>query len=476
MKSKLLPIVAGLLIALSPASVPAAELPVIGDSSSSLISLDDEYRLGQAWVRVLRAQAPQLNDPFVYSYVEDLIFHLVANSNLQDTRLTLAVLKNDSLNAFAVPGGIIGVHAGLFRYAETESQFASVLAHEISHLSQRHYAASLEQQRQSLPMQVAAILGGILLAASTNGDGAVAAIASGQAALQDQRLAFSRQNEREADNLGMEVLVKSGFDPQAMPNMFAQMQKSARFVGDRPPEFLLTHPVTESRIADSLSRAAQLAAGGRSDSQDYQLIRARVNVALSSDPNGLYHQYRQALPAAPTQTQHYALALMAMASNHLEEAKNSVDWLLQQAPDKFFYQVLQAEWWLAADQPQRAQQQLSKQLQLYPDNHPLTVLLVRSLRKQELNQQAAELLKKHLRLYPDNSYLWYELAESYGLVNNILGVHRARAEYFLLIGATKKAEEHLKLALRVPGLNEQEQALIKARLEDTLKIRESMDF
>lgn len=476
LKTRLLPL--ALVFSLTPlaGTVSSSDLPTIGDATSATISIEEEHRLGQAWIRVLRAQTPQLNDPLVYSYVENLIYQLATFSNLPDRRLTLAVLDNPTLNAFAVPGGIVGVHSGLFQYAETEGQFASVLAHELSHLSQRHYASSVEQARKSLPLQLATIFGSILLAAAGGGDGATAAIATGQAALQQQQLAFSRQNEREADNIGMEVMIQAGYDPLSMPNMFTQMQQASRFQGNLIPEFLLTHPVTESRIADSQSRAAQLPAGGKRDSLQYQIMRARIAVHQNSDVAKGYKVFKAELNRHPEALQHYAFALAAIRNNQFQEAQTSVDFLLDLDPETIVYKLLQAELWLANEAADKAEKLLSQQLALYPDNHPLTVTYIQSLRLQDKNQQAVETLKHHLRLYPNDTHLWYELAEAYGLTDNILGVHQARVQYFLLIGATRKAEEHIRIALRLPKTTEREKLLLEQLLKETKQIRESLKF
>ncbi|MCW9054164.1 MAG: M48 family metalloprotease [Motiliproteus sp.] len=476
LKTRLLPLALAFSLAPLAGTVSSSDLPTIGDATSATVSIEEEHRLGQAWIRVLRAQTPQLNDPLVYSYVENLIYQLSTFSDLPDRRLTLTVLDNPTLNAFAVPGGIVGVHSGLFQYAQTEGQFASVLAHELSHLSQRHYASSVEQQRKSLPLQLATIFGGILLAAAGGGDGATAAIATGQAALQQQQLAFSRQNEREADNIGMEVMIQAGYDPLSMPNMFTQMQRASRFQGNRVPEFLLTHPVTESRIADSQGRAAQLPTGGKRDSLQYQIMRARIAVHQNTDVAQGYKVFKAELNRHPEALQHYAFALAAIRNNRFQEAQSSVDFLLNQNSETIVYKLLQAELWLADNAAEKAEKLLTQQLALYPDNHPITVTYIQSLRLQNKNQKAVEELKQHLRLYPNDTHLWYELAEAYGLVDNILGVHQARAQYFLLVGATRKAEEQIQIALRLPKITEREKLLLEQLLKETKQIRESLKF
>lgn len=457
------------------------ELPQIGDTRSALISLDEEYRLGQTWLRILRAQAPQMRDPQIYDYVEDLVLRLATNSQLQEQRISLVVLKNPTLNAFAAPGSVIGIHGGLFRYAKTEGQFASVMAHEIAHLSQRHYAGQLDQQRRSLPLQIASILGGIVLAAaSSSGDGAVAAMASSQAAFHDRRLSYSRQNEREADNIGMEILLRTGFSADAMPSMFQSMQQASRFSGDAPPEFLLTHPITKTRIAESLNRASQLPDSGRKDSLEYQLIRARTLVHLANNPQDAYRQFQTQIFGSDADqdsqaVQRYAAAFAAIQSNRADQAREHIDWLMQQDPDNRYFRQLQFEYWIDDNQAARAEAAIRPLLELYPGNHSLTMLLIDSLKQQRQYTQVVELLEAQIKRRPQDDQLWYQLAENRGQIDDISGVHQARAEYFLLTGSVKKAKEHLDLALRNPRTNAQEKAKIKALLQEAEQIREDLE-
>ncbi len=457
-------------------TLQANELPILGDSSSDIISLDEEYRLGNAWVRLLRAQAPLLNDPLTTSYVRQLLQQLSVYSQLQDRRLTLVMIDNNSLNAFAVPGGVVGVNTGLFLYSRTESEFASVLAHELSHLSQRHYAQRLAEEQKSLPLQLATTLAGILLMASSDSQAGAAAIMAGQAAAAQRSLAFSRSNEQEADRVGMQVLVDSGFDPRAMPTMFSQLQRSTTNLGHKPPEFLLTHPVTESRIADALNRSAQLPQSGRVNSLDYQIIRTRIQVLAQNSPSNAYHKYLDAVDSDASPANRYGLAFSALRSGHYQQAQQQLDILLQQQPKLLPFRLLQAELWNAADQPEQATGLLQPLLALYPNSHPITMLLAQSLHQQGLQQQVVDLLQSHSRDYPGDLQLWYQLAEAYGLAKNIKGVHLARAEYFLLTAAVPKAREHLQLALKQPGLTEHEKLLIEQRIKDAEQLQQSLDF
>ncbi|WP_225318311.1 M48 family metallopeptidase [Cellvibrio sp. KY-YJ-3] len=216
------------------ASHAEIELPNLGDTSSIMISPVQEKILGQRWLRAYRSQVPTSSDPLIIDYLEQLFARLLPHSQLDDKRIDLVVAQNNTLNAFAVPGNIIGVHTGLLNYAKTENQLAAVLAHEMGHLSQRHYARRLEQQKNMMMPMLAGMLAGLVLAANSNSDAGVAAIMGTQAAAQQASLAFSRQNEQEADRIGMQTMIQAGLDPHAAADMFEEMVRANR-LNRRPP-------------------------------------------------------------------------------------------------------------------------------------------------------------------------------------------------------------------------------------------------
>ena len=174
------------------------DLPDIGANPIGSVSTREEYRLGQAWLRLFRRQSPIDSEPVVNHYVESLLTKLVGHSAFNEQKLSLVIVDNPTINAFAVPGGIIGVHTGLFTFAENEQQFASVLSHELAHLSQRHYARSVQQQRNQTIPTMAALLGSLVILATTDGDAGMAALTATQAARLDSQLRFSRLFEQEA--------------------------------------------------------------------------------------------------------------------------------------------------------------------------------------------------------------------------------------------------------------------------------------
>ncbi|MBV2204773.1 MAG: M48 family metalloprotease [Pseudomonas sp.] len=428
--------------------LPASDLPSLGDASSSIVSPEQEYLLGRAWLSLLRGQVRQLSDPLLKDYVESSVYRLTETSQLQDRRLEFVLLESPHLNAFAAPGGIIGVNGGLFIHAQTEAEYASVMAHELAHLSQRHFARGLEaQQRMQVPM-MAAMLAGVVAAAAGAGDAGIAAIVSTQAAAIQAQRRFSRQNEQEADRIGILNLEKAGYDPRAMPQMFARLMRQYRY-DQKPPEFLLTHPVTESRIADTTNRAEQLAKGGIEDSLRYQLIRARTQLRFETTPGLGAKRFRAQLNEnADLDAARYGLALAQIKGGQLDEARSTLAPLLNKAPDELIYNLAQIELEVTANRLPQAEQYLQRMLRQYPGSYPLRQARIDLLIKQGQTTQAAKELDQLAAQRSADPDIWYQVAEIRGLTGNIVGVHEARAEYFALVGDYDQAIEQLDFAKR----------------------------
>ena len=424
------------------------ELPSLGDASSGIVSPEQEHLLGRAWLSLLRGQVKQLSDPQLKDYVESSVYRLAETSQLQDRRLEFVLLDSPQLNAFAAPGGIIGVNGGLFIHAQTEAEYASVMAHELAHLSQRHFARGLEaQQRMQLPM-MAAMLAGVVAAAAGAGDAGIAAIVSTQAAAIQAQRRFSRQNEQEADRIGIVNLERAGYDPRAMPSMFGRLMRQYRY-DQKPPEFLLTHPVSESRIADTTNRAEQYAQGGTQDSLRYQLMRARTQLKFESTPGVGAKRFRAMLDENPEMdAARYGLALAQMKAGQLADAANSMAPLLAKAPDDLTYNLAQVELDITANRLQHAQTRLQRLLQLYPGNYPVRQMHIDLLMERGETQQAERELDKLAEQRHRDPDIWYQVAEVRGLSGNIVGLHQARAEYFALVGDYDQAIEQLDLAKR----------------------------
>jgi predicted Zn-dependent protease len=453
------------------------QLPNLGDASSSLFSSQQEYQLGRAWLMAFRGQAPIISDPLLSDYLEHLVYKLATFSQLTDRRLELVVVDNKTLNAFAVPGGVVGVHNGMFLFAQNEDELASVLAHELAHLSQRHFARGMEQQKSSTIINLATLLGALVIAATAGGDAGLAAITASQAAALENQLRYSRQNEAEADRVGMITLIRAGLDPMSMATMFEQMQRASRYYG-RPPEFLLTHPVTERRIADARSRAARYARQQHPDDLEYRLMQARVALHFEPNVNAAIKRFRSDLSANSEHpdAHRYGLVLALIKAVRFDEAQQQLDELLKKDPERITYLLAQGDIWLGQGKPEQARDMLARQLRFNPNNHPLTMAYFEALLRTGDKQAAEQLLTRHSRQRPSDPQLWYELAEVRGLTGDILGVHQARAEYFVLMGAPDHAIRQLGYALQTPGISRTDAAQIQQRIEDIQAWKEALDF
>lgn len=458
------------------------ELPELGDSTSGVVSPQQEYLLGQSWVRMFRSQVRTISDPLLYDYLEHLIYRLATHSQLKDRRLELVIVDNTTINAFAVPGGVIGVHTGMFLYAKTEDQLAAVLSHELAHLSQRHFARGVEEaQRNALP-NMAALLASLVIAATTGGDAGIAALSAVQAASIQSQLSFSRANEQEADRVGMDTMLSSGMNPYAVADMFEEMQRAARYAGNRPPEFLLTHPVTESRIADARNRAAKYPRRADNNNFNYHLMQARVKVSIADTPMHAVKNFRSIVARAENkggdelEAAQYGLALALTESGQHDSAAKIINELFDSEPNQIAYVIAKAEVLAISQQGGGAQELLKKYLSLNPGNHPLTMAYAEVLLQAGNITGAETVLNKHVASNPRDPHLWFLLAETHGLAGNIVGVHQARAEYFILNGILDQAQKQLKYALGLVKDDFHQRALIQNRIREIEIMKQRIDL
>ena len=456
------------LFAIGTSASADVDLPTLGDTSSVTISPQQERELGKQWLRAYRSQVPTSSDPLVIDYLEQLFDRLLPYSQLQRKQIELVVAENRTLNAFAVPGGIIGVHTGLLTYAKTENQLAAVLAHELGHLSQRHYARRLESEKNLMVPMLAGMLAGLVLAANSEGDAGIAAIMGTQAAAQQARLSFSRQNEQEADRIGMQTMIEAGLDPYAASEMFEEMMRANR-LNRRPPEYLLTHPVSERRVADARNRAMKYPRKAYPDNLEYQLIRARIRANQEETPQIAARMFKSELDreSDSPDASRYGWALALSRSSQFDAAREALAPLLEKDPTRVTYQIMRADIEITAERYKAGLSILEDQLKKHPGSYPLNVRYAEALMKAGSYKESAEILDRLSRKRSNDDYVWYLLAEVNGLAGNILGVHQARAEYFILNGVYDRAMIQLRNALKLTQGNSYQTAMLEERLKYT---------
>ncbi len=452
------------------------ELPELNDSTSGIISGYQEHVLGRTWLKAFRGQARIFQDPETQQYIEQLIYKLSVNSELEDRRLEIVVVDNPNMNAFAVPGGVIGAHTGLFKYAENEHQMASVFAHELAHLSQRHFARRVAEQKKTAITTMAGLLAGLVLAATSSGDAGIAAITASQALAQEQQLRYSRQNEQEADRIGIQTIYDSGMDPSAVPAMFERMLRATRYVGYRVPEFLRSHPLTERRVADASSRLDRYPPKHYADNLEYHLIRARVLLSLEDNPQEAIKRFRGEIEgdSISTEAARYGLTLGLIQTGQLDEARKQLG-ILQKKGDHLLYNLAEISLLRAQGEYELASQLCYKLLEYHPKDYPLQMALAQSLTKSANYEEADNVLTVLSRQRPADPKVWYELAEVRGLAGNISGVHLARAEYFILVGAFGRARDQLGYAIKLSKHDFKQSAILEQRLRDLAKLEEQIE-
>lgn len=472
------------------------ELPAIGDSSLGIMSPVEEEVLGQAWLKAFRSSVKIDDDPIIYEYVENLLYRLASESDLYkeggDKTLDLLIVKNNVINAFAVPGGVVGVHTGLIDAAENEAQLVSVLAHELAHLFQRHFARGMDASRQANMISLLGALAGIAIAVGGGGgDAATAAIISGQAAAIDNQLSYSRLHEREADRLGMQNMVATGYSPQGAAQMFQVMQNKSRRYGQEIPEFLLTHPITQSRIADARLREQQIEREREKenrempqllDSTDFQLIKARVtlkNIETSKDAITFFQQNLKEAENSKLKNRQnhidaarYGLAMAYLNGEQYGKAKTSLKPLLDQVPSRILYSLLDIEIDIKANSDDAAERRLRDLYALNPRNYSIGMRLSELLMDKEKPLDAALVLNNLSQRWPKQSFVWYHLAEAQGKASDILGLHRSRAEFFYLNGRYKDALQQLQQAYRYVKDDVKARASIRQRVREINEVRD----
>ena len=462
------------LLALPVASTTYGQgtLPSLGDRISGTVSLDQEYRMGQQFLTQLRRSAPTIPDALLNTYLENVTYKLAARSQLQDKRLSFVIIDSQEINAFAAPGGIIGVNTGLFLNARTEAEFASVMGHEIAHVSQRHFARGVDEAQAGRVGQLAGLLASVLIMATSDAGHGAAALSGVQGLGVDNQLRFSRSNEQEADRIGHDTMYAAGFDPAAQASMYELLLAANRF-GRRPPEFLLTHPLTESRIAESRARAMRFPQRDYMPNLEYQIMRARVVGHYTENKAALIADIEQRLQDSTSDftrdANRYALAVAYYENQQFAEATSTLSPLLEKYPNQISLVVTQAEIYTEENEPARAMDFLRRHLEINPGNHSLTMAYVDALIEARSFTRAAEMMEEHSRSRSNDHHLWYQLAETWGQAGNISKVHQSRAEYFILVGDFRNAREQLQFALRIESENGSGPA-VEARLRQ--KIRE----
>lgn len=447
-------------------------LPDMGTSAGSTLSIGQEMQMGDYYVRQLRGSAPLINDPLLVQYINSLGMRLVSHANSVKTPFHFYLINNDEINAFAFFGGNVVLHSALFRYADNESQLASVMAHEISHVTQRHLARAMEDQKNSAPLTWAGALGSILLAMA-NPQAGMAALTGTLAGTRQGMISFTQQNEQEADRIGIQVLQRAGFDPQAMPTFLEKLLDQARY-SSRPPEILLTHPLPESRLSDARNRANQMPAVVTQSSEDFYLAKARTLGMYKSGRNQLTSDLLDSWSKGNVREQRaaqYGRALQAMDASKYAEASQALQPLLREEPGNVWYLDLATDIDLGQKKNSEAINRLKNAREL-KTSPVLQLNLANALLQSGQPAEAAAILNRYTFTNKDDINGWDLLAQAESALGHRDQELAARAESLALQGKLDQAISLLGSASSQVKLGSLQQARYDARIDQLRQMQE----
>ncbi|WP_047393176.1 M48 family metalloprotease [Chitinibacter sp. ZOR0017] len=456
----------------------ATNLPDLGDVSQQGLSPQQEREIGEMAMREIRRSGVLLDDPEVAAFLNTMGYRLVEAAEVRDTQFTFFPILDSSVNAFAIPGGFIGVHTGLIIQAQHESEVASVLAHEIAHVSQNHLARMIEGMKGSPWLTLAGIAAAIIAGSMGRGDAAAAAIAATTGASVQRQLDFTYSFEQEADRLGMQTLQRSGYDPRAMAVFFERLQNHNRIVESNAPEFLRTHPVTMKRISEAQNRVGELKYRQVPDSPEFLFVREKVRAMQLGGREAIsYFQKTIAEKRYASETaQRYGLAYAYFLARQYEPAWAA----LQQARDSFapkrshpMFEYLAGQIRLAQGQSAEALNVLGAASARYPASKALQYALLDALIDAGQFSRAESELKDQLSMYPSDALFYQRGARLYAKQGKLMQQYQMQGEYYARLKEYNAALEQFNLALRQPEQDFYLQSGIEARVRELESLLQS---
>ena len=451
------------LVSLPQTSLAEGELPDIGGSASTELSPAKEIEVGRILLTEVRRRLPVSNDPELSQYIQALGTRITSGGLNSNFPFTFLLVINPSVNAFALPGGIIAINSGLLTLAQQESELAGVLAHEIAHVSQRHIARNFESGK-SLSLISALTLLGSILAAIYDIELGQAALMSSQAGLHQTKLAYSRSFEQEADRLAIQLLARSGIDPLGMPRFFRRLHEHTQLNRGQIPEFLSTHPLTLNRISESEARASQYRGSFVSNSFNFEYAKART-LAISKNPSELMDYYKEKNKSSSglSDTERYTYALVLGREGKHKQALRQLGEIVVHADNELTIKLAAAQIHIAMGQAGIAKTSLESLDKIYPQNFPVAYYLAKSLIKENQAHGALEKLDRlgdARQKNPAIDQLKAKAADKAGLTWRS---HESLGDYYAAHGQYGLAMEQIELALRSPGIDLSSEARIEAR-------------
>jgi len=450
------------------AAAQGSDLPDFGSSADSIITRSQEAQLGRSVVAQLRNAGAVMDDPLLTEYIQGVGARLAGHASDGQQDFEFFIVDDAAINAFALPGGYIGVNAGLILTSESESELAGVLAHEVAHVTQRHIARSIYDSQRSGMLNIATMLAAILLGAATDisGEATTGLITAAQAATVQRQINFTRANEHEADRVGMETLSSAGFDPTGMSSFFEKLSRRYGNSLVQVPAILQTHPVTTTRIADARDRARHLPSVEVDDSPSYSIVKARLRALQAPTSEAAHQIFQTRLDRGSTESaDRYGLALSLSRLGRDDEAERTFRELAEESPGVIPYRIGRGEALVRDGQIDAALDSYAEALGLFPRNVPLTISYAEALIVAGEPAAAHEILLDLLNNVPPTPEQIRLIARAANAEGDISNAHFYMGEYYLSIGNASLAVNQLRMALESPGVNSVDRARIQARLQ-----------
>jgi predicted Zn-dependent protease len=452
------------------AQAPGSELPDIGTPASTTLSLADEYKIGLMIVRQLREAGQIIEDPEINEYLQSVGMRLSSQAHEGAHRFTFFAVRDSAINAFALPGGFIGVNAGLVTATRSESELAGVLAHEIAHVTQRHIARSLQNAGRANMASMAGMLAAILIGATTGvpADAVLGGVTAAQGLAVQSQINYTRSNEAEADRVGIGVLAAAGFDPVGMPEFFGTMQQRAGGAGRNVPEMLRTHPVTSERIAETRDRASRMARPRTPDSTSYALIRDRLELETLPPEVSAKDLFGAAGSAdyPSTDAEQYGRALVLVRSGEAVQAIPMLEALRDRRPDVTLYHTALGQAELAAGRTGDSLETLENAMRLFPRSVPVTMRYAETLLRAGNAKRAHAVLLDLFNNVPPTAEQARFTAIAANAAGDIADSYYYMSEYHVISGDLALAINQLRLAQAVPGINDVQRGRFDARIRE----------
>lgn len=427
----------------------AQTLPDLGDAAQAVISPAQEKKLGEAAMRQVHAAGAYLNDPEVNAYLNALGQRLIGATAAARQEFEFFAVNDAGINAFALPGGYVGINIGLILLCQTESELASVLAHEITHVTQHHIARLIAGQQKSQLATLAAVALAVL-AARSNPDLATGAIMAAQGAAIQYQLDFTRENEREADRIGFQVLDKAGFDTHSMPAMFERLQKSSRAYDSTVPGYLRTHPITYERIADAMSRADGRPYRQVQDSRDFHFVRALLKSYQGTSRDAII-DFETSLAERKFNDEtatRYGLVAALLRDKQLPRALKELQALEKSAKPHPMIEAIAGQVLSQSGQRDAAIKRYQAALQRYPNHMQLVYDYPEALIDTGQHAPAVQFIESQLQRFANDGRLHQLAAKSYAALGRKLPQHTHQGEYYVRLGNLREAIAQFELAVK----------------------------